>query len=153
MTAADIIAALDLPASARVDQRVPKKLLVENGAPTAADKRRINDGIDEVHWVAALKPTTIGVPEFRDTIREYLEIAVLSVVLRAGAQANPVAELIHRAADALLCGILRDSECASYFAQVLALEVAKENCASIRIIERLHFLVELRFNERPIRRR
>lgn len=97
MNAADLIAALDLPAGARVDQRVPKKLLVENGAPTAADKRWINEGIEEVHWLAALKPTTIGVPEFRDFTREYLEIAVLSAVLRAGAQANRLAELIHRA--------------------------------------------------------
>ncbi len=97
MNAADLIAALDLPASARVEQRVPKKLLVENGAPTAADKRRINKGIEEVHWLTALKPTTIGVPELRDAAREYLEIAVLSAVLRAGAQANHLAELIHRA--------------------------------------------------------
>ena len=28
-------------------------------------------------WLAALKPTTIGVPDFRDDVREYLEIAVL----------------------------------------------------------------------------
>ena len=34
-----LLAALDLPASSRVDQRVPKKLLLEHGAPTAADKR------------------------------------------------------------------------------------------------------------------
>ncbi|MFH1574077.1 MAG: DUF4391 domain-containing protein [Acidobacteriota bacterium] len=97
MTVANVIAALDLPAGARVNQRVPKKLLVEHGAPTAADKRRINDGIEEVHWLAALKPTTIGVPEFRDTAREYLEIAVLSLALRSGAQAGRLAELIHRA--------------------------------------------------------
>ena len=45
MKAAELIAALDLP-GARVDRRVPKKLLVENGAPTAADKRRINEGIN-----------------------------------------------------------------------------------------------------------
>jgi hypothetical protein len=97
MTVANVIAALDLPAGARVNQRVPKKLLVEHGASTAADKRRINDGIEEVHWLAALKPTTIGVPEFRDTVREYMEIAVLSVALRSGAQAGRLAELIHRA--------------------------------------------------------
>ena len=59
-----LLAALDLPASSRVDQRVPKKLLLENGAPTAADKRLINDGIEELLWLAALKPTTIGVPEY-----------------------------------------------------------------------------------------
>jgi len=97
MNEADVIAALDMPQSARVDQRVPKKLLVENGAPTAADKRKINEGIEEVFWLAALKPTTIGVPEFRDGTREYLEIAVLRAVLRATAQAARLAELIHRA--------------------------------------------------------
>ena len=97
MTAAPVIAALCLPADARVDQRVPKKLLVENGAPTAADKRQINDGIEELHWLAALKPATIGVPIFRDDNREYLEIAVLSLTLRAGAKAPRLTELIHRA--------------------------------------------------------
>ena len=43
-----------------------EELLLENGAPTAADKRHINDGIEELQWVAALKPTTIGVAEYRD---------------------------------------------------------------------------------------
>jgi hypothetical protein len=82
MTAADVITALALPPDSRVDQRVSKKLLVEHGARTAADKRQINDGIEELLWVAALKPTTISVPEYRDAIREVLEIAVLSLALR-----------------------------------------------------------------------
>lgn len=97
MTAADVITALALPPESRVDQRVPKKLLVEHGAPTAADKRQINDGIEELFWVAALKPTTIGVPEYRDAIREVLEIAVLSLVLRPEAKTARLLELIHRA--------------------------------------------------------
>jgi hypothetical protein len=97
MNAAAVIAALDLPPGARVDRRVPKTLLVEHGAPTAADKRRINEGIEEVQWVATLKPNTIGVPAFRDDLREYLEIAVLCLVLRAKATTERLAELIHRA--------------------------------------------------------
>lgn len=97
MTAATVIAALQLPADARVDQRVPKKLLMDNGAPTTADKRQISDGIEELHWLAALKPATIGVPVFRDNVREYLEIAVLALTLRAGAKAPRLTELIHRA--------------------------------------------------------
>ena len=92
-----IIEALALPPEARVDQRVPKKLLVENGAPTAADKRQINEGIEELLWLAALKPTTIGVPEYRDDVREYLEIAVLSLSLRPDAKEGRFVELIHRA--------------------------------------------------------
>jgi hypothetical protein len=60
MSAAGVIAALDLPPGARVDRRVPKTLLVQYGAPTDADKRRINEGIEEVQRVAALKPSTGG---------------------------------------------------------------------------------------------
>jgi hypothetical protein len=97
LNAAEVIAALELPAGARVDRRVPKTLLVEHGAPTAADKRRINEGLEAVQWVATLKPSTIGVPTYRDEVREYLEINVLSVALRAGAKAARLAELIHRA--------------------------------------------------------
>jgi hypothetical protein len=40
------LTALALPPEARVDQRVPKKMLLEQGAPTAADKRLIQDGLD-----------------------------------------------------------------------------------------------------------
>jgi len=93
----DLIAALELPASSRVDQRIPKKLLVENGAPTAADKRNINEGIEEIQWVASLKSSTIGVPEYRDETREYLEITVLHIALRPDAKAARITELTHRA--------------------------------------------------------
>jgi hypothetical protein len=92
-----VINALALPPDARVDQRVPKKLMLEQGAPTAADKRQIQDGIEELLWVAALKPTNIGVSIFRDEVREYLEIAVLTATLRAGAKPTRLIELIHRA--------------------------------------------------------
>lgn len=36
-----VVEALGLPRETRVDRRVPKKLLVEQGAPTTADKRVI----------------------------------------------------------------------------------------------------------------
>lgn len=97
MSAIDLIDALALPADARVDQRVPKKLLLEQGAPTAADKRHIQEGIEEITWVAALKPVTIGVPGFQDGTREYVEIAVLRVTQRPQAKAARLTELIHRA--------------------------------------------------------
>ncbi len=100
MAGADFLAivnALGLPPGARVDSRVPKKLLIEQGAPTAADKRAIQDGIDELQWFAACKPATIGVPAFSDDTREYLEIAVVGCAFRAGAKASRLIELIHRA--------------------------------------------------------
>ena len=100
LSAQTLIHALRLPEGCRVDQRVPKKLLLENGAATAADKRLITEAIEEIQWVAALKPNTIGVPDYRDTLREYLEIAVLAVTVRGvvkPASHSRLAELVHRA--------------------------------------------------------
>jgi hypothetical protein len=97
MNAAMVIAALDLPVEARVEKRVPKKLLFEHGAPTAADRKQIQDGIEELTWVAAIKPSNIGVPAYRDDVRDYPEIAVLASEWRPKAKAARLTELIHRA--------------------------------------------------------
>ena len=93
-----VLDALAIPAGAIVNKRVPKTLLLDQSAiRTTADKRQIQEGIDEVVWVAALKPTTIGVPAFEDDVRLYLEIAVLTCALRPPAKPHRILELIHRA--------------------------------------------------------
>jgi hypothetical protein len=101
MTLGEVLGALELPAACRVDQRVPKKMLAEHGAPTAADRRLLTDGIEEVQWIAALKPGTVAVPEHRAEEREYVEVAVLYVLTRPShgkpSQQLRLAELIHRA--------------------------------------------------------
>ena len=93
----DPIAALDLPDAALVDLRIPKTLLIENGTPTAVDKRRIRECVEEVRWLAALKPTKVGIAGHRDEVREYLEIAVLKLTIRTTARAERLTELVHRA--------------------------------------------------------
>lgn len=107
-----VLDALALPANAKVEQRIPKKLLIEQGAPTATDKRQIQDGIEELQWVAALKPTNIAVPAYRDTEREYLEVAVLTAVFRQNAKVARLTELIHRAVPypVLLVSSFRDGD-------------------------------------------
>ncbi len=97
MSGEQLLTALGLPAGCRLDQRVPKKLLLENGAPTAADRRLINEAVGELLWVAALKPTTVGVPAYSDDEREYLEIAVLHVTVRGAPKVQRLVELVHRA--------------------------------------------------------
>lgn len=111
MNSAALLDALALPDSSRVDQRVPKALLADHGAPTAADKRRLNEGIEGLWWVAALRPRTVGVPAYRDEVREYLEIAVLSVEFRAGAKRRRLTELIHRAIPYPVVLVASQNEC------------------------------------------
>lgn len=104
MTLDTVLEALALPQQAMLGHRVPKTLLIEHGAPTAADRRHIENSIDELRWVAALKPTTIGVASYSDDTREVLELAVLTLRLKpalGNAQPKPklprLVELIHRA--------------------------------------------------------
>lgn len=93
----DLLTALQLPDASRLEKRIAKTVLTEHGAITAADKRAIAEGIEELIWVAALKPINCGIAEYRDAQREYLEVAVLRCQLRASAKAPRLAELIHRA--------------------------------------------------------
>ncbi len=97
MTSFDPFVALAIPPDALVDRRVPKTLLIENGAFAAGDRRHIQEGIEELRWLAALKPTTISITEYRDAEREYLEIAVLKLNLRPAARGDRLVELVHRA--------------------------------------------------------
>ena len=97
MTSFDPFEALALPSNALVDRRVPKTLLIENGAFATGDRRRIREGIEELRWLAALKPATVGIAGYRDDEREYLELAVLKLDLRAAARGERLVELVHRA--------------------------------------------------------
>jgi len=97
MTIDEFLQVLELPEATRVHQRVPKKLLVEHGAATPQDKRLIQDGIDEIVWLASLKPHLIGVPAYDDEHRHYREAAVLSLTLRPGTRPARLVELLHRA--------------------------------------------------------
>lgn len=79
-----------------MDRRLPKKLFAENGALTASDKRQLLDDVEEIQWVASIKPTTAGVPEYRDAARAYIEIQVVSIALRSEANIGRLVVLIHR---------------------------------------------------------
>jgi hypothetical protein len=97
----DILAAIGVPGDARLDQRIPKKMLLEQataqGLVTAADKRQVRDSLEELRWLATLKPKNCAIAAFKDSTHEYLEIAILSIAIRPDAKSNRLAQLIHRA--------------------------------------------------------
>ena len=97
MTPFDPFTALALPPDACIARRVPKTLLTEHGAFAAGDRRRIREGVKELRWLAALKPATVGIAEYRDADREYVEIAVLRLDLRPVPRSDRLVELVHRA--------------------------------------------------------
>ena len=98
MTSEPILDAMSLPNQCSVGTRIYKKTLAEHAANTPADRRLIDGAVEHLVWAATLRPTNIGVPAFRDDAREYLEIAVLTVISKVDAKnLSRVRELIHRA--------------------------------------------------------
>lgn len=92
-----VLSALNLPPHSLVEQRIPKKTLIEQATPSSADKKLINESIEELNWYAVLKPTTIGIAAYQDETREYSEIAVLHLTTRGQAKVQRLNELLHRA--------------------------------------------------------
>nr|WP_272920702.1 DUF4391 domain-containing protein [Streptomyces sp. SID1328] len=92
------MAALGLPDECWVDMRVPKTQLVEHGGFVTADRRRIQEGIESLRWVAAIKPTTVSIPSYEapDGTRRIPELQAMTLTLRPDASAGRVNELIHR---------------------------------------------------------
>lgn len=97
MTIAEAFAAFGIPENARVNQRIPKKYFLESVVVGGADKKLIQNGIEEMLWLAVLKPTNVGVGELRSEEREYLEISIVSAKLNADGKYSRLVELIHRA--------------------------------------------------------
>jgi hypothetical protein len=96
MTPQEIYAAFAFPDSCALGRRVYKKLFVENGQLSAAEKRALSDSVTGIVWQFTLKPTTLPIHGFRDERREYDEIAVLEVGLSNRRAARLLAELVHR---------------------------------------------------------
>jgi hypothetical protein len=114
MTPEQLIAALRLPPGALVGQRIPKKMLAEHGAASSADRQLLQEHIEEIVWIAALKPASAGVAEYRDAQRSYLELAVLCVTLHPleskPARVARLAELVHRAIPYPVLLVLSDGQ-------------------------------------------
>ena len=101
MNPAEVLTALHLPLTALADQRIPKKLLLENGTPTSADKRLIETHTAELRWDAVLRPDTVAIPAYQTDVHEYPELQAMTVTVRDlklnSAKATRLRELIHRA--------------------------------------------------------
>jgi hypothetical protein len=93
----ELIQAFALPAAARVEQHVPRKMLLEQGALTETDKRHFQDGVKDLMWLAEVKPAHVNVPLFKNTERDYQAIAMVRAVFTEQAKVVHLSELIHRA--------------------------------------------------------
>ncbi|MCG7983368.1 MAG: DUF4391 domain-containing protein [Candidatus Thiodiazotropha lotti] len=87
---------LEIPTACKLDKPVYKKLFLDNGMLNAADKKYLKANVNRVRWLYTLKPSTINIAPYTDTIREYPEVAVLHVELRSPEHIGRIAHFINR---------------------------------------------------------
>lgn len=106
----EIVAGLALPAASRVDRRIAKKLLVENSPRHL--RPRIEEGIEQLRWIAALKPSTCSLPAGKKGLStgdpiSVDEVSVLTLLARPEARLSALVDAVHRAVPYLVLLLLQ----------------------------------------------
>lgn len=73
---------LGLPDSTFLGTRITKKMLIDNNELSSHDKKLVTDVIQSIEWLNTLKPETLNIPVYVTDTVEYIEIAVMRVVLK-----------------------------------------------------------------------
>ncbi|PRX08763.1 UNVERIFIED_ORG: uncharacterized protein DUF4391 [Martelella mediterranea] len=88
---------LAVPEACFLGKRLFKKQFYEHGQLGAADKKAFVEDIETIEWRYTIKPSTINIPKLEDDTHEYLEIAILQVVLTASDRHLRVGSVIQKA--------------------------------------------------------
>lgn len=97
---------LDVPSSCELNKPIFKKMFSEatDGKKSilgAADKKALKDDVEKIRWLYTLKPNTINIASYKDSEREYPEIAILHVELSSAVSSKNIyrriAHFINRA--------------------------------------------------------
>ena len=86
---------LKLPQNCYLGQKIFKKHFYELDL-NATDKKAFVQDIDKITWSYTLKPETINIAGYTDDEREYLEVAVIEVVLYSEKRRKRIGEVIQR---------------------------------------------------------
>ena len=92
-TATDLYAAMQLPAAARLDERMAKNLFYQQPKFTRRDEALFTKDIERITLRYALTPETTHLAPYRDDVREYGDVLVLEIALRSAARRQRIAEL------------------------------------------------------------
>ena len=86
-----------VPEACALGKRIYKKQFYENGQMGAADKKAFAEDIEGIEWRYTLKPATMNISRFEDDTLEYLEIAILQVLLTAIERSGRIAAAMQKA--------------------------------------------------------
>jgi len=96
ITLDDFLEHLAVPNSCNLNKPVFKKLFRENGILDATDKTHLKNDVDKIRWIYTLKPSTINIASYKDSEREYPEVAILHIELSNPKYVTRIANFIQR---------------------------------------------------------
>jgi len=80
---------LNIPLRSILDKRITKAFFLKNFKLTAAEKKLLSNSIDNMEWLASIKPTNANIPQLKNTDYIYEEVQIMLCTLRNGLlQAN-----------------------------------------------------------------
>ncbi len=88
---------LAIPDACVLGKRLFKKQFYEHGQLGVTDKKAFVKDIETIEWRYTIKPSTINIPKFEDDAHEYLEIAILQVMLTVADRHARIASVIQKA--------------------------------------------------------
>lgn len=90
---------LRLPESTFLGARITKKMLIESNELVSSEKKLVTEFIDSIVWRNTLKPDTVNIATYVTDKVEYLEVAVLQVILKeregSRSQLKNITKLLH----------------------------------------------------------
>jgi len=88
---------LAIPEACVLGKRIYKTQFYENGQLSTADKKAFVEDIGGIEWRYTLKTATVNIPRFEDDTHEYLEVAVVQVLLTAMKRSARIAAAMQKA--------------------------------------------------------
>jgi len=92
----DFLEHLAVPKSCELNKPIFKKLFLENGLLDATDKNYLKNDVEKIRWLYTLKSSTINIAPYKDSEREYPEVAVLHIELSNTMHTTRIANFIQR---------------------------------------------------------
>lgn len=106
----DLYERLQAPEAALLEKRMAKKLFVEHGELSSADKKALSEHVEQILWKYTFTPSTVAIAPYKDQDCEFTEVALLEVVVRSRTGVARLAELVHRTIPYPVLLVLADAE-------------------------------------------
>jgi len=87
---------LQIPDSAKLNRRIPKKQFFERLPMSKVEKTLFGQAVEKVILHYTIKPDTLNIPTYEDETKRYDEIHIMTIYLKDQMKWRQVARMIHR---------------------------------------------------------